>query len=444
MFCPDAATGEGQAMKGKNSLVSTSSEKDTEKEVVILLSDMVRYTQITADMRPNEIRDFIVDYHKKLQRIIQTDDGPTQEIEPSAGDGAIAIFEKRGSEGKSGMCDRALQAAINIAHAVEEEAIPPTRIGLFSGDIIEAPLQGKIMRFGASFAVASRLEELCGYFGTTFLMDKEVALWQSLESKYLLCIGKVTPKNFNHPIHVYTVYKPGIHNCPKDVDEEKLLQFIFRKNRAIELFCGNALQGVPPDFPGAREKLHEVQKLFVEIAGREDTATERVLEYIRNMPYPSEDFRKIGMKIKEVTGESLGTRLLHLSNELLKAMDLEFYHALVVDTDWERHFKLEWRKKGDIIIRINEPPDGVYYIDSGSVNALDDSGELITTITAGNVFGEMAYFSKKKGAMPLWLPTQRLSYAEFRVRNSRPFRLLKRYSRKSPTSENSDGDASAG
>ena len=384
-------------MKKESLKYNTGSDNDTEKEVVILLSDMVRYTQITADMRPNEIRDFIIEYHKNLQRIIQTEDDYLQEIEPSAGDGAIAVFEKRAGEGgKSGMCIRALKAAIKIAYAVEDGVIPPTRIGLFSGDIIEARLADKKMRFGASFAVASRLEELCGYFGTTFLMDKEVAFWQTDESRYLVCIGKVTPKNFNHPIHVYTVYKPGIHNCPKDIDEESLFQFISMKNRAIELFCGNALQGVRPDFPIAREKLEEVQRLFVEMSGREDVASERVLEYIRNMPYPSEDFRKIGMKIKETTGESLGTRLLHLSNELLKAMDMEFYHALVIDTDWERHFKLEWRKKGDIIIRINEPPNGLYYLDSGSVNALDDKGELITTLVAGNVFGEMAYFSKKK------------------------------------------------
>jgi len=384
-------------MKKESLKYNTGSDNDTEKEVVILLTDMVRYTQITEDMRPNEIRDFIIEYHKNLQRIIQTEDEYLQEIEPSAGDGAIAVFEKRAGEGgKSGMCIRALKAAIKIAYAVEDGVIPPTRIGLFSGDIIEARLADKKMRFGASFAVASRLEELCGYFGTTFLMDKEVAFWQTDESRYLVCIGKVTPKNFNHPIHVYTVYKPGIHNCPKDIDEESLFQFISMKNRAIELFCGNALQGVRPDFPIAREKLEEVQRLFVEMSGREDVASERVLEYIRNMPYPSEDFRKIGMKIKETTGESLGTRLLHLSNELLKAMDMEFYHALVIDTDWERHFKLEWRKKGDIIIRINEPPNGLYYLDSGSVNALDDKGELITTLVAGNVFGEMAYFSKKK------------------------------------------------
>jgi class 3 adenylate cyclase len=383
-------------MKKKNISNNTESDNETEKEVVILLSDMVRYTQLTADMRPNEIRDFIIEYHKNLRKIIQSDNEYGQEIEPSAGDGAIAIFEKRPGEGKSGMCIRALQAAIKIAYAVEDGRIPPTRIGLFAGDIIEARLTDRRMRFGASFAVASRLEELCQFFGTTFLMDREVAFWQTDESKYLVCICKVTPNNFGHPIHVFTVYKPGINNCPKDINEEKLLNFISRKNRAIELFCGNALQGIRPDFPAAKDKLEEVQRLYVEITGKEDVASERVLEYIRNMPYPSEDFKKIGMKIKESTGESLGTRILHLSNELLRAMDVDFYHALVVDTDWERHFKLEWRKKGDIIIHINEPPDGVYYLDSGSVNAYDDNGNLIATLPAGNVFGEMAYFSKKK------------------------------------------------
>jgi len=91
-------------------------EGDTEKEVVILLCDMVRYTQITEDMRPNEIRDFIVEYHRNLRKIIQAEENGLQEIEPSAGDGAIAIFEKKEDEcGKSGMCIRALKAAINIA-----------------------------------------------------------------------------------------------------------------------------------------------------------------------------------------------------------------------------------------------------------------------------------------------------------------------------------------
>lgn len=368
-------------------------KEGSEKQVVILLCDMVRYSQITAEMRPVEIRDFIVDYHHNLQEIINIDEDEYQLIEPSAGDGAISIFEKRTGEGRSDLCDRAITAAVNLAVAMEQARIPQTRIGIFAGDIIEAPIGGKTMRFGASFSVASRLEELCGYFGTSFLMDREVAFWQAKEKNSTVAIGKITPKNFDHPIHVYTIYKPGIHNCPIDVDQEALAEFIELKNEAVSLFCGNQLQGNLADFPLAKEKLTEVQKLFIGMTGKKDVPSERLLEYIRNTPYPGDDFKSMGMMIRETTSDSLGIRLLHLSNELLRAMDVDFYHTLVVDTEWERLFKLIWKKKGHKIVITGEPPNGVYYIDNGSVNVVDDNGELITTLTAGNVFGEMAYFS---------------------------------------------------
>lgn len=368
----------------------------SEKKVVILYCDMVRYSQKTAEMRPVEIRDFIVEYHKNLQDIINQDIDYHQEIEPSAGDGAIAIYEKKDGEGKSEVCDRAIQSALNMTQAMEKGIIPMTRIGIFAGDIIEAHIGRKTMQFGASFSVASRLEELCGYFGTSFLMDREVAFWQSKEKRYTVSIGKITPQNFYHPIHVYTLYKPGIHNCPEFVDQKQLINFVELKNEAVGYFCGNQLQGIQADFPLAREKLNTVQKLFVAMTGKKDVPSERLLEYIRNTPYPGDEFRRVGMVIRESTGDPMGIRLLHLSNELLRAMDVDFYHTLVVDTDWERYFKLVWKKKGEVIVKINDPPNGIYYLDNGSVNALDEKGNLITTIAAGNVFGEMAYFSDKK------------------------------------------------
>ncbi|TKB07144.1 cyclic nucleotide-binding domain-containing protein [Desulforhopalus sp. IMCC35007] len=373
-----------------------SGAENTEKKVIILLSDMVGYSQKTADMRPVEVRDFIVAYHKNLQEIINADSKIFQEIEPSAGDGALAVFEKQKREGKTELCDRAIRAAVNISIAVENQIIPQTRIGLFAGDIIEAQIGKRTMQFGSCFSVASRLEELCGYFGVSFLMDREVALWQKEEKEYLVSIGKITPKNITHPIHVFSIYKPGINQCPKDVDRELLSQFIEEKNRAVELFCGNRLQGIQPDYPTAREKLNKSQDLFIRMTGKKDVPTERLLEYIRQFSYPSEDFQAVGMKIRQTTSESLGIHLLHLSNELLKAMDVDCYQTLVVNTEWESLFKLVWKKKNEVIVKRNDPPDGIYYIDSGSVNALDREGNLITTLTAGNVFGEMAYFSDRR------------------------------------------------
>lgn len=375
---------------------SVAVEKGPKKEVVILLSDMVQYSQKTSCMGPEEIRDFMINYHENIQEIIYGDKDDFLEVEPLAGDGALVIFEKRANEGRAEICSRAVSAAVRMAHAIEEKRIPATRMGIYLGDIIEAKLGKRMLKFGSSFAVASRLEELCSYFGTTILMDREVARYQNDETRYLISIGKVTLQGLFHPMHVFSVYKPGIHNCPVDVNEALLLEFIRMKNTAMELFCGNSPMGITPDFPTVRNKLVKAQQLFREMTGKEDLAIERILEYIRETPAPESDFQKSGMKLAGRKRDSLGIRLFRLSQQLLKAMDREFYHALVVDTEWERYFVLEWRKQGETVVKINEAPDGIYYIDRGEVNTFDESGRLIATLSDGNVFGEMAYFSKQK------------------------------------------------
>ncbi len=365
-----------------------------EKEVVILLSDMIGYSRLIMDMRPSEIKQFMLKYHYNLKEIVCSVCGPEQRIESSAGDGALALFERKNGQGKDRMCGQALDVALKMVAAMEQGIIPATRIGLFTGTIIEAVLDGKTMRFGSSFSVASRLEELCGFFGTNILMDREVAFWQTEHAPYLTSIGKVTPKNFSHPVHIFSVYRPGIHQCPADIDLEKLRQFIAIKNSAVEFFCGNVLQGILPDFPLARQQLLTAQKLFCQITGKKDLATERLLEYIGNYPQPEKNFVNSGMQIGNPTGRNLGVRLLNLSNGLFKAMNTEFYQTLVLNTEWERLFQLVWRKKGDMVLQYSDHPDGVYFIDQGSVDVLDLQGELINTLNPGDVFGEMAYFPK--------------------------------------------------
>lgn len=371
----------------------------SKKEVALVLTDMVSYSQKTSLMHPEEIRDFIIAYHETIQGLICNEKNIPIEVEPSAGDGAIIIFESRPGEPSGTKCERALKAALKMAFAMEEGILPDTRIGIYCGEIIEAKVGKKVVKFGASFAVASRLEELCNYFSTPILMDKIVAGYQQELREHLIDVGKVTPKNFGHPIHLVTIYTDGVRLVQSDNQEEKkqkYYDFIREKNQAIESFCGNKKENVMPDFPRVRNMLSTAQKKFVDVIGKKDVATERILDYIREFPYPDEAFYTMGMQIDGDRGSSLGSRLFRLSKQLLKALDLEFYHALVVDTRWEEKFKLEWWKKGDTIIRIGDKADGIFYIDSGDVNTLNKDGELIATLAAGDIFGEMAYFSKEK------------------------------------------------
>lgn len=347
-------------------------------------------------MSAEQIRDFMIGYHSYLQKIIMEGQWAAHEFEPCAGDASISIFKQRSGEERKEKCRRALKAAINIAMAVEAGKIPYTRIGIYVGEIIEAPFGKQTLRFGNSFAAASRLEGLCSYFGTMILMDRDIALAQDTELKYIVAIGKITPKNFEHPIHVYSIYKPGIHNCPFDINEEKLTEFIRLKNEGIELFVGNAKKDITSDFPLADSELRKASILFKEITGILDVATLRISEYIHEHPYPVDTFERKGMAIDEKQGQSLGIRLLLLSQHLIKAFDHEFYHMLVENTDWESYFKIEWIKKGKTVIRIGDEPDGIYYLARGEVRVENAEGDVITTLSEGDIFGEMAYFSENK------------------------------------------------
>lgn len=400
----------------------TFRESGVEREVVVLMSDMVGYSNKSSDMRPEEIRDFIIDYHNNLNRIIGAKESQPVDIEPSAGDGALIVFEKKEGEGeeKEGICSRAVNAAARLARSIELGETPPTRMGLFLGSIIDAKLGKRVIKFSSCFSVANRLEELCGHFGTRFLMDREVARFQHGWNKYLVSIGKFTLTSAHHPMNAYAIYAPGMQNIPTDVDEAALGEFIAVKNNAMELFCGNQLIGIQPDFPKVRIQLLEAQKRFMALTGCEDLAIDRILEYIRETPYPDSQFNVLGMKMMEKKRDSLGERLFHLSKQLLKAMNPDFYHALVVDTEWEKYFKLEWKKKGSVIIKIGDAPDGIYYMDSGSAVTYNEQGVQLSSIESGTIFGEMAYFGNEKKRTATVVATsdvvlRRISTEDFRT-----------------------------
>lgn len=367
-----------------------------EREVVILMTDMVQYSQLSSGMEPEEIRDFLIDYHGRINTIIEHGDSQPLEIEPSAGDGSLIIFDKRAGEDREGVCTRALGAALRLANAISAGIITPTRMGILLGSITEARIGAKMAKFGASFAQANRLEELCGYFGTTLLMDREVARYQRGYGDSIINIAKVSLTSVLHPLNIFTIYKPGIQGIPEQVDGADLRTFIKMKNDAMEYFTGNLQLGLEPNFPRVREELLLAQRFYRNLTGKKDKGIERILEYIRETPFPSSDFNTRGMKLMEKKRDSLGERLFHLSRELLKAMSPDVYHALVVDTSWEKFFRLEWFKEGDTIIEFGSVPDGIYYLDYGTTETYDGEGGFLSTMEAGSIFGEMAYFGEEK------------------------------------------------
>ncbi len=371
-------------------------ELGVERQVVIMMTDMVHYSNISGEMSPLEISCFLTRYHTNLRNILSDECFHPMDIEPTGGDGSIMLFEREEGDDLSAICTRALLAAMRLASAIGKGDLVPTRMGLMLGSIVESELAGKIIKCGSCFAVANRLEELSGYFGVNFLVDREIARYQQGFDDFVVNVGKVSLTSVPHPLNLFTIYTPGNLLIPDGVDMEQLKTFIRRKNAAMEFFGGNLLEGVLPDFPKVREELLIAREMFYKLTGSDDVATDRILEYIREMPRPAANFKIRGMELLEKKRDSLGERLFHLSKELLRAMDPECYHALVVDTEWERFFKLEWFSKGEVIIEIGSEPDGIYYIDYGQAVTFNEKGVQLSVMGAGSVFGEMAYFGKEK------------------------------------------------
>ena len=168
------------------------------------------------------------------------------------------------------------------------------------------------------------------------------------------------------------------------------------KNKGIEYVVGNTQKNIPSNFQTAENKLRQAQNEFKQATGRFDVATSRILDYIHENPYPMETFEDKGISIDEKQGKETGARLPTLSQQLIKALDPNFYHALVENTGWETLFLIQWFKQGETIIRIGDEPNGIYYLARGEVGVQDKAGNTIAELSEGDIFGEMTYFSTER------------------------------------------------
>jgi class 3 adenylate cyclase len=87
---------------------------------------------------------------------VKREDG-TQHFEHAASDATDSVFERKGSEGDKEKSIHALRAALRLVHEIAENKIPSTRIGLYSGKVIEARTNNHSFQFGNSISAANRL-----------------------------------------------------------------------------------------------------------------------------------------------------------------------------------------------------------------------------------------------------------------------------------------------
>ncbi|MCP3872924.1 MAG: cyclic nucleotide-binding domain-containing protein [Desulfobacteraceae bacterium] len=357
---------------------------------------MIGFTQKTFKMGPKEILTFLIDYRQHFKNTIMHGKYKAQYFEHSSGDASASVFEEYSLE-EENRSIRAYKTAMSLIEKMGKNEIAPTRFGLYSGKVIEANIENESFRFGNCFSAASRLRELCDYFDTPLLMDRKVAFSQKNDREYVTAIGKITPKSFEHPVHIFTIYKPGIHKIPINANKDKLAEFIKVKNQSIDCFHGNKTKNVKPNFSNARKKFYQASILFEEITGYSDLASKKILEFIEENSAPAVKFMAEGIKLENKDGRpSTKINLYRFGRELLRALDTDLYKNFVLETRWQKWFKFQWKKQGETIFQIGDKPNGVYFITNGKADVFNWGNKVIAQLNEGSVFGEMAYFTEEK------------------------------------------------
>ncbi len=367
--------------------------EDNVREAVILLADMVNYGHNVGSLPLEKIRSSMLAYHTQMREIINSRCNGNLSFEPTEGDGTAVVYNCQNPNQREHACTEMVNTAIAVSRAITSGSLPATRVGLSTGQMVEAIFDNNVLRFSPSFTSARRLETLCSWFSTSFLMDKEVAGLQESSSDTVVSIGKITPKHFDHPIHIYSIYEPGINNVPEDVDGKLLRDFIRCKNIGTEYFCGNERVKLFPDFNEARLHLTRAEKLFTRLSGCSDIATRRLLDYIEENPLPGPSFMANGMRISESPCTTADYELPSLADTLLKSLNKKLYRDLQAIRHREKFFEVIWHKKGEVIVRYNKEPDGIYFIVTGQAKVINADNTQISTLKTGDIFGEMAYFS---------------------------------------------------
>ncbi len=145
----------------------------------LMFSDIAGFVGISADMSPEETVEFLNEYLGEMTNEITRTDGI---LDKYLGDGIMAFFGPPFTPGNHAMaaCRAALRMDRRLAELREawlEKGLPPinARIGLATGEVIVGNIGSEQTRdytcIGENVNVASRLEGVNKYYGTSIIID---------------------------------------------------------------------------------------------------------------------------------------------------------------------------------------------------------------------------------------------------------------------------------
>lgn len=161
-------------MLGQESIVDIQLADQIQKEVTLLFSDIRSFTRLSEQMTPKDNFSFLNNYLERISPIIRTHQGFIYQY---IGDAIMALF--------AGPVDRAIQAAIEMQHAVHqynqqqiENRWPVIQIGIgLHHDQVMLGIIGEQERMGTTIIspavdITMRLEGLTKLYGASILISQ--------------------------------------------------------------------------------------------------------------------------------------------------------------------------------------------------------------------------------------------------------------------------------
>jgi adenylate cyclase len=182
----------------------------TRRDVTLLFSDVVNFTEITEKADPTRVMQYTSRYFATVSQEIMRHRGT---VDKFIGDAVMAIWNAPADDADhaANACAAALaflRANSRLNAEFEREGWPAyrTRIGLHTGQAVVGNI-GSVDRMnytalGATVNLAARLEGLNKSYGTSILVSS--ALRQRVESRFLFrSVDRISPKGFVEAFEIY-------------------------------------------------------------------------------------------------------------------------------------------------------------------------------------------------------------------------------------------------
>lgn len=201
----------------------------TRREVTLLFSDVVSFTEITEKADPTQVMQYTSRYFAAVSHEIMSHFGT---VDKFIGDAIMAMWNAPGDDPNhaANACAAALafqRANAQLNAEFERDGWPAyrTRIGLHTGDAVVGNVGSQdrmnYTAFGSTVNLASRLERLNKNYGTSILVSSAVK--RRAESQFCFrSVDRIKPKGFAEEVTVYEL------RCERTVADAEELEYCRR------------------------------------------------------------------------------------------------------------------------------------------------------------------------------------------------------------------------